>query len=139
MVKPFVTLDVATGEPTSVASGVGVYGDYLGAADYSVSRDGALLYSSFQFQTRFEWFDREGKSKGSFGEPGPHFAFRLSPDASRIAFDAYDSGANLSQLWIGDVSRGVQTKLTSGPSNNTGPVWSPDGSRVAFQSDRKHQ
>jgi eukaryotic-like serine/threonine-protein kinase len=128
-----------TGEATSVASGVGVYGDYLGAADYSVSRDGALLYSSFRFQTRFEWFDRDGKAKGSFGEPGPHFAFRLSPDGSRIAFDSYDSGANLSQVWIGDVSRGVQTKLTTGPSNNTAPVWSPDGSRIAFESDRKHQ
>ena len=128
-----------TGEPTSVASGVGVYGDYLGASDYSVSRDGALLYSTSQFQTRLEWLDREGKARGSFGEPGAHFAFRLSPDGTRIAFDSYDSRANLSEVWIGDVARGVQTKLTTGPSNNTGPVWSPDGSRVAFQSDRKHQ
>jgi Tol biopolymer transport system component len=128
-----------TGEPTSLASGVGVYGDYLGASDYSVSRDGALLYSSFRFQTRLEWLDREGKARGSFGEPGAHFSFRLSPDGARIAFDSYDSGSNLSEVWIGDVARGVQTKLTSGPSNNTSPVWSPDGSRVVFESDRKHQ
>jgi eukaryotic-like serine/threonine-protein kinase len=138
--QPFdpVRLETA-GEATSVASGVGVYGDYLGASDYSVSRDGALLYSSSQFQTRLEWLDREGKAKGSFGEPGAHFSIRLSPDGARIAFDSYDARANLSEVWIGDVTRGVQTKLTTGPSNNAGPVWSPDGSRVAFQSDREHQ
>jgi len=128
-----------TGEPTSIATQVGIYGDFLGAGDFSVSRDGALLYSSFQFRTQFQWLDRNGKEQGSFGEPGAHFAFRLAPDGSRVAYDLYDSGANLSEVWIGDVARGVQTKLTSGPSNNTGPIWSPDGSRVAFQSDRKHQ
>jgi len=42
-------------------------------------------------------------------------------------------------VWIGDVSRGVETRLTSAPGSNAGPVWSPDSSRVAFQSDRKHQ
>jgi eukaryotic-like serine/threonine-protein kinase len=128
-----------TGDPVGVASEIGVYSDYLGIGKYSVASHGALLYSSFLLRTRLEWLDREGKSKGTFGEPGAHFGFRLSPDDARIAFDLYDPGTNLSEVWIGDVARDVQTKLTSGPSSNTGPVWSPDGSRVAFQSDRKHQ
>jgi len=128
-----------TGDPVGVASEIGVWGDYLGAGKYSVASDGSLLYSSFLLRTRLEWLDREGKSKGTFGEPGAHFAFRLSPDDTRIAFDLYDPGTNLSQVWIGDVARDVQTKLTSGPSSNINPMWSPDGSRVAFESDRKHQ
>ena len=128
-----------TGDPVGVASEIGVWGDYLGIGKYSVASDGSLLYSSFLLRTRLEWLDREGKSKGTFGEPGSHFAFRLSPDDSRIAFDLYDPGTNLSQVWIGDVARDVQTKLTSGSSSNINPAWSPDGSRVAFESDRKHQ
>jgi len=128
-----------TGEPIGVAEQIGVYGDYLGVGSYSVSREGTLLFSSFRLQTNLSWLDREGKGRGTFGEPGAHFGFRISADDSRITFDLYDPGTNLSQVWIGDVARGVQTKLTSGPSMNTGPIWSPDASQVAFQSDRKHQ
>ena len=51
----------------------------------------------------------------------------------------YDAGINKDQIWIGDVARGTQTRLTSGPGENGTPVWSPDGTRVAFRTDRKHQ
>jgi Tol biopolymer transport system component len=33
----------------------------------------------------------------------------------------------------------MRTRLTSGPSQNSRPVWSPDGSRIVFTTDRKHQ
>jgi Tol biopolymer transport system component len=42
-------------------------------------------------------------------------------------------------LWIVDLARGARTRLTSGPSQNSNAVWSPDGSRIAFSSDRSHQ
>ena len=76
---------------------------------------------------------------GTFGEPAAQFGVRISPDGSRLATAIYDAGTQSTQIWIGDVARGVRTRLTSGASSNTGPIWSPDGSKIAFQTDRKHQ
>jgi eukaryotic-like serine/threonine-protein kinase len=140
MAQPFDPARLeTTGEPVGVADQIDIYGDFLGAGSYSVARDGTLLYSSVYAQTRLEWLDRNGKSAGTFGESGGYFNFKISPDGSRLVFDLYDPRTNLTQLWVGELARGVQTKLTSGPSNNSGGVWSPDGSRLAFQSDRSHQ
>src|SRR5262249_24399656 len=83
--------------------------------------------------------DRAGRPVGRFGETGRFGNPRISPDGSQIAFTLYDAGINKDQVWIGDVSRGSQTRLTSGPGESSTPVWSPDGSRMVFSSDRKHQ
>jgi Tol biopolymer transport system component len=128
-----------TGDPVTVADRVSSCGDYLGCSRYSVSRNGTLVFDALRLLTRLEWFDRTGKKTGVFGEPGLHFFPRISPDGTRIAFDEYETGTQTSQVWVGDLSRGVQTRLTSSPGSNSSAVWSPDGSRIAFQSDRKHQ
>ncbi|HEY6547868.1 MAG TPA: protein kinase [Vicinamibacteria bacterium] len=128
-----------SGDPITVAEQISLYGDYLGLGNYSVSRSGTLVFDAFRLRTRLEWFDRGGKQVGVVGEPGPHFLARISPDGSHIAYDKYDTGTQTTQIWVGDVARGVQTRLTSGPSSNSGPVWSPDGAKIAFQSDRRHQ
>jgi len=129
----------ASGDPVTVADQVSLYGDFLGYGNYSVSQSGSLVFDSFRLMTRLEWFDRSGKQTGVFGDAGPHFNPRISPDGSRIAFDIYDTGTQTTQIWVGDIARGVQTRLTSGPGSNSQPVWSPDGSRIAFQTDRRHQ
>ena len=58
--------------------------------------------------------------------PGPHFNPRISPDGTRIAFDQYDTGTQTTQVWVGDVARGVQTRLTSGPA----AIPAPSGRRT---------
>ena len=39
-------------------------------------------------------------------------------------------------LWLFDVASRKAEPLTAGPSNDTSPAWSPDGSRIAFLSER---
>jgi dipeptidyl aminopeptidase/acylaminoacyl peptidase/CubicO group peptidase (beta-lactamase class C family) len=60
----------------------------------------------------------------------------LSPDGSQVAYvlrtlDA-DADRNVDELWlVGTAAGSTPRRLTHGPSD-TAPVWSPDGSRIAF-------
>ncbi|HEY7113674.1 MAG TPA: protein kinase, partial [Thermoanaerobaculia bacterium] len=140
LAQPFDPARLETsGQAVTVADQVSLYGDVLGFGDYSVSTNGTLVMDSSLLLRRLEWFDRKGSMNGTFGEPAAQFGVRISPDGSRLATAIYDAGTQSTQVWIGDVARGVRTRLTSGASSNTGPVWSPDGSKIAFQTDRKHQ
>jgi len=140
LAQPFDPVRLETvGQAVTVADQVSLYGEVLGFGDYSVSNTGTLVMDSSLLLRRLEWFDRKGSMTGTFGEAAAQFGVRISPDGSRLATAIYDAGTQSTQIWIGDVARGVRTRLTSGASSNTGPIWSPDGSRIAFQTDRKHQ
>jgi len=54
----------------------------------------------------------------------------ISPDGKTIAFEYRGN------LWRVSAGGGVATPLTVGESYNSMPVWSPDGSKIAFASDR---
>jgi len=54
---------------------------------------------------------------------------RLSPDSTKLA------GEKGSEIWVFDLRRGTSSRLTTGP-RSTFPVWSPDGKRVAYASER---
>jgi Tol biopolymer transport system component len=140
LAQPFDPVRLETsGSPVTVFEQVSLYGDFLGIGDYSVSSNGTLVFDSSLLVRRLEWYDRKGSPIGTFGEPAPQFGPKISPDGSRVAVAVYEPGTQTTQIWVGEVARGVRTRLTTGPSSNTGPIWSPDGSRIAFQSDRKHQ
>ena len=65
-----------------------------------------------------------------------HFrSLRISPDGSRIALALTDPRTGGSDIWIRDLERDVPFQVTSAPRSEMVPVWSPDGSRLAFSTD----
>ncbi len=65
----------------------------------------------------------------------------ISPDGERVAFvvTQIDSAANAyySHLWLAGVNEGPVRQLTRGAVRDRDPVWSPDGSKIAFVSNRR--
>jgi Tol biopolymer transport system component len=128
------------GEPETLAEQVGISGGYFKHGQFSASGSGALVYADgAPVPRRLQWLDRSGRQVGVVGEPALQGDPRISRDGGRATVQIFEPNINAPELWIVDLARGARTRLTSGPSQNSNAVWSPDGSRIAFSSDRSHQ
>lgn len=107
-----------------------------GAAGFSLSNTGALLYAPGSIDpppdSELVWVDRHGTPTPVGARPKVQLSPRLSPDETRILSSEYSVHAD---VWIYDRARGAETKHTS-EGQNAFAIWSPDGSRIAFRSDR---
>jgi eukaryotic-like serine/threonine-protein kinase len=123
-------------EPVVVTDRMGT-GAGNGRAAFAASRNGVVAYrpqGGGVYTTTLTWFDRSGRVLGTVGSPNLHRAIAVSPDATRVA--AQVGWTVGSDIWVADSGRGIFTRLTSDPSNEEWPVWSPDGARIAFASNR---
>jgi serine/threonine protein kinase len=123
------------GEPVKVAENVGGTSTQLAA--FSITAGGVLAHArGLTTLSRLTWFDRRGRSTGQLTEAGDYVNFRFSPDERRIAFSLVDPATTTLDIWLMDVARGVPTRFTFDPLNDTAPIWSPDGDQIVFRSDR---
>ena len=122
-----------TGEATPIVEGVGNSGA-LGVFSTTAS---ALVYRSGPGggqQARLTWLDRQGKPQSQIGSPAAYFSMELAPDASRVAVE-YTNVSN-PDVWVIELARGVASRFTMHQAVDRLHVWSPDGSRIVFQSNR---
>jgi eukaryotic-like serine/threonine-protein kinase len=104
----------------------------------SVSLTGTLVYGSGAAAVpgQLTLFDRQGKVLGTVGEPGAYDFLAFSPDGKRLIAARRNLQQPGENLWMMDLARGLGTRFTFDSGNDTLVVWSPDGNRIAFTSDR---
>src|SRR5207247_6827150 len=124
-----------TGGVVPIAEQVSVAGN-VGYGAFTSSQDGTVAYrSGIQGGNRqLIWLDRSGKRVSVISKPDEILSPALSPDGTRVVFGLGNSTAGVADLWLQNLESGVLSKFTFGPGANDSPVWSPDGSRIAFEA-----
>lgn len=88
--------------------------------------------------SQYGLLDRRGSIVTPVGIPAKYGDLDLSPDGKRVAVTRQEADVTTADIWLIDLNvAGNLTQLTVGPNDNIGPIWSPDGNRVAFTSNRK--
>jgi Tol biopolymer transport system component/predicted Ser/Thr protein kinase len=120
------------GEPVPVAKDVPFFFG-VGWSEFDTSFDGVLIYSTGSQEAPLTWLDRGGRELGPVGLSRDFFGcFRLSPDGKKIAADVFDFSNGDAHVWIYDLSQATTERMTLDPGFDGVPVWSPDGTKIAY-------
>ena len=81
-------------------------------------------------------YDRRGNIVKTVGEPGLYRVPVFSPDRTRLVVWKFDPHQERQDLWVVEVASGKATQLTSNQTEDKErvfwPVWSPDGTQIAY-------
>jgi serine/threonine-protein kinase len=124
-----------TGPPATVLERVQT-NPGAGNGQYAFSETGSLVYVPGTGQSpsfRLVGVDRSGMARPLLERAGVYYDPKLSPDGRRLMVAV--GGAD-DQLWSVDVIRGTLTRFTVEPGDHSGGIWTPDGKRVVFSSNR---
>jgi eukaryotic-like serine/threonine-protein kinase len=123
------------GEPVEIVQGIANH--MAGGAEYAFSDDGLLIYLSPGVGTdeggHLSILDRHGKNMSSTARLPPHAVSnpRFSPDGTKM------TGDHQYEVWTFDLVRGTGTRVSPPGARTNTPVWSRDGSRIYYGSERK--
>src|SRR5262249_35075226 len=105
---------------------------------YSVSENGVLVFDPSVKRQRgqYRWVDRRSQQIKPLETPTGNNQHWLSPDEERFIALLTDPQTSTNDLWMYDISGGNAQRFTFDPSNDSCPVWSPDGSHIVWASNR---
>ena len=135
-----VPFDIAslniTGNPVALLDGVTVKSS--GAANFSVSDTGTLAHTNSRRVSDnrlLALVDRNGAVEALNVPLAPYVAPRLSPDGDKLVVETVEDDGGV--LWLYDLAGDTQIQQLTFEGDNQRPVWTPDGRRITFSSDRE--
>ena len=108
-----------------------------GGAQFDVSTTGTLVYAAGDTlfdNSPMKWLDRAGTLSVLRSAPSNWSNPAFSPDGRSVAVDIHDG--TQTDIWIYDWERDTLSRRTFDTADDARPVWSPDGTRIAFASRR---
>jgi serine/threonine protein kinase len=105
------------------------------SGSFSVSASGAIAWRGGEGARReLTWYDRRGQRLGVLNsdDPAP-LNPELSPNGKRVAITS--GRTDVADIWI--LEGNHASRFTFDPADDRIPIWSRDGTRVAFASNRK--
>ncbi len=127
---------VVTGEPRALSEDV-LFFSQVYRAVFDASNDTLIAQTGKAASlSELTWLDRAGKEQGKLGSVAWYYNVRFSPDARKVAVDQTDPDGKNTDIYVHDLARDGVTRLTFEPSLDQSPVWSPDGKKIVFSSNR---
>jgi len=126
-----------SGDASAVAEQIAPFATDWHAFSVSGSRVLAYRTGTTLTQSQLAWFDRTGRRLGTPGEPADYTNPALSHDGKRVAVGRRDPKTMTRDIWLFEVERETASRVTFDPADDLNPVFSPDGARILFTSDRK--
>ncbi|MDX1582854.1 MAG: protein kinase, partial [Thermoanaerobaculia bacterium] len=128
-----------TGPPATIRENLST-GFIVGGSQFDLSRSGTLItISGDSVRPRTDsllWFS-PGLRMVSIGAPPYYYADpRLSPDGRFLAVSVPTED---NDIWVRDLERGTQSRLSFAPGEDETPVWSPDGRSVYWSAQREKE
>jgi Tol biopolymer transport system component len=88
-------------------------------------------------ERELRWVDRSGAALGTLGEATPAWELRIAPGGTRVAVAATDPQLNTLDIWSYDGDRPLPRRISPAIDADESPIWSPDGTRIAWISARR--
>ena len=122
------------GESVKISDRVSSYAEF---GFFSASETSVLVYrGDTSPASQPTWVDVKGKPLGTIGDPGIYYRLAISPDGKHVAAGtATLEKPGDSYIWFSDLTRNVTSTITSPQSDNSRPIWSPNGNEIIFLSN----
>jgi Tol biopolymer transport system component len=119
-----------TGDPILVSERVRYFRP-TGLAHFAASTNGVIAYQHAEDQSRIATFDRTGRQLADVRTSGEYIqGLSLSSDWRRLLYERIDPRTSSLDIWVLELERGVETRVTNDPRTDAFPLWGPAGSVI---------
>src|SRR5207245_8649490 len=101
----------------------------------AAARDVIAFATRVNANRQLAWIDRQGHITETVTEPANWGTATLALLHDRAVVPRDSDSGNI-DLWLVDLTRHISSPLTSDPADENHPVWSPDGTELAYTSNR---